>query len=151
MGDKPRTGAAIAERALSYFREQGFVYTLEPPLLGRDSVDEFLFGSKSGFCEHYASSFVFLMRAAGVPARVVTGYQGGDINPVDGYMIVRQSDAHAWAEVWLKGRGWVRFDPTAAASPVRVESGIAAAVPATDPLPLIDRKSTRLNSSHLVI
>ncbi|HEY5290719.1 MAG TPA: DUF3488 and transglutaminase-like domain-containing protein [Burkholderiales bacterium] len=133
------TDAAIAQRALSYFREQGFVYTLEPPLLGRDSVDEFLFGSKRGFCEHYASSFVFLMRAAGLPARVVTGYQGGDINPVDGYMIVRQSDAHAWTEVWLKGRGWVRFDPTAAASPVRVESGVAAAVPATDPLPLMAR------------
>jgi len=131
--------AAIAQKALSYFREQGFVYTLEPPLLGRDSVDEFVFGSKRGFCEHYASSFVFLMRAAGVPARVVTGYQGGDINPVDGYMIVRQSDAHAWAEVWLKGRGWVRLDPTAAASPERVESGIAAAVPATDPLPLMAR------------
>jgi transglutaminase-like putative cysteine protease len=133
------TDAAIARRALSYFREQGFVYTLEPPLLGRDSVDEFLFGTKSGFCEHYASSFVFLMRAAGVPARVVTGYQGGEINPVDQYMIVRQSDAHAWAELWLKGRGWVRFDPTAAASPVRVESGVAAAVPATDPLPLMAR------------
>jgi transglutaminase-like putative cysteine protease len=131
--------AAIAQKALSYFRNQGFVYTLEPPLLGRDSVDEFLFGSKEGFCEHYASSFVFLMRAAGVPARIVTGYQGGDINPVDGYMIVRQSDAHAWTEVWLKGRGWVRFDPTAAASPVRVESGVAAAVPATDPLPLMAR------------
>ena len=130
---------AIAQKALSFFRDEGFVYTLEPPLLGRNSVDEFLFGTKSGFCEHYASSFVFLMRAAGVPARVVTGYQGGDINPVDGYMIVRQSDAHAWAEVWLKGRGWVRFDPTAAASPVRVESGVAAAVPATDPLPLMAR------------
>ena len=133
------TDAAIAQRALSYFREQGFVYTLEPPLLGRNSVDEFLFGTKSGFCEHYASSFVFLMRAAGVPARVVTGYQGGEINPVDQYMIVRQSDAHAWAEVWLNGRGWVRLDPTAAASPVRVESGVAAAVPATDPLPLMAR------------
>ena len=130
---------AIVQKALSYFREQGFVYTLEPPLLGRHTVDEFLFGSKSGFCEHYASSFVFLLRAAGVPARVVTGYQGGDINPVDGYMVVRQSDAHAWSEVWLKGRGWVRFDPTAAASPVRVESGVAAAVPATDPLPLMAR------------
>jgi protein-glutamine gamma-glutamyltransferase len=133
------TDAAIAQRALSYFREEGFVYTLEPPLLGRNSVDEFLFGSKQGFCEHYASSFVFLMRAAGVPARVVTGYQGGDINPVDGYMVVRQSDAHAWAEVWLKGRGWVRFDPTGAASPVRVESGVAAAVPEGDPLPLMAR------------
>ena len=132
---------AIAQRALTYFRDEGFVYTLEPPLLGRDSVDEFLFGSKSGFCEHYASSFVYLMRAAGLPARVVTGYQGGEINPVDRYMIVRQSDAHAWAEVWLKGRGWVRFDPTAAASPVRVESGVAAAVPATDPLPLMARTS----------
>jgi len=135
------TDAAIAQRALSYFREQGFVYTLEPPLLGRNSIDEFLFGTKSGFCEHYASSFVFLMRAAGVPARVVTGYQGGEINPVDQYMIVRQSDAHAWAEVWLNGRGWVRFDPTAAASPVRLESGVAAAVPATDPLPLMARTS----------
>jgi transglutaminase-like putative cysteine protease len=131
--------AAIAQKALSYFRLQGFVYTLEPPLLGRDTVDEFLFGTKQGFCEHYASSFAFLMRAAGVPARVVTGYQGGDINPVDGYMIVRQSEAHAWTEVWLKGRGWVRFDPTAAASPVRVESGLAAAVPATDPLPMMAR------------
>jgi hypothetical protein len=82
---------------------------------------------------------VFLMRAAGIPARVVTGYQGGEINPVDQYMIVRQSDAHAWAEVWLQGRGWVRVDPTAAVSPVRVESGVAAAVPATDPLPLMAR------------
>lgn len=133
--------AAIAQKALSYFREQGFLYTLEPPLLGRDSVDEFLFGTKQGFCEHYASSFAFLLRAAGVPARVVTGYQGGDINPVDEYMIVRQSDAHAWVEAWFKGRGWVRFDPTAAASPVRVESGVAAAVPETDPLPLMARAS----------
>lgn len=135
------TDAAIAQKALGYFREQGFVYTLEPPLLGRDAVDEFLFGSKQGFCEHYASSFTFLMRAAGVPARVVTGYQGGEVNPVDGYMIVRQSDAHAWVEVWLKDRGWVRVDPTAAASPVRVESGVAAAVPETDPLPLMARTS----------
>ncbi len=133
------TDTAIVQRALRFFGEGDFVYTLEPPLLGRDSVDEFLFGTKSGFCEHYASAFVFLMRAAGLPARVVTGYQGGEINPVDQYLIVRQSDAHAWAEVWLKGRGWVRFDPTAAASPVRVESGVAAAVPATDPLPLMAR------------
>jgi transglutaminase-like putative cysteine protease len=131
--------AAIAQKAINYFREQGFVYTLAPPVLGRDSVDEFLFGSKRGFCEHYASSFTFLMRAAGVPARVVTGYQGGEINPVDQYMEVRQSDAHAWTEIWLKGRGWVRYDPTAAVSPMRVESGVAAAVPATDPLPLMAR------------
>jgi transglutaminase-like putative cysteine protease len=135
------SGAAVTEKALSYFREQEFFYTLEPPLLGVNSVDQFLFDSKRGFCEHYASSFVFLMRAAGVPARVVTGYQGGEINPVDGYMVVRQSDAHAWAEVWLRGRGWVRVDPTAAVSPARVESGVAAAVPATDPLPLLARTS----------
>jgi len=93
-------------------------------------VDEFLFDAKQGFCEHFASSFVFLMRAAGVPARVVTGYQGGDTNPVDGYMVVRQADAHAWAEVWLAGGGWTRVDPTAAAVPVRVEFGITAAAPA---------------------
>ena len=133
------SATVIVQKALDYFRDQGFVYTLEPPLLGRDSVDDFLFGSKRGFCEHYASSFVFLMRAAGVPARVVTGYQGGDMNPVDQYMVVRQSDAHAWAEVWLRGRGWVRVDPTAAVAPGRVESGVAAAVPATDPLPLMAR------------
>ncbi|MDB5936787.1 MAG: transglutaminase [Massilia sp.] len=102
------------------FRADSFVYTLEPPLLGRDSVDEFLFQTKAGFCEHYASAFVFLMRAAGVPARVVTGYQGGDTNPVDGFLTVRQSDAHAWAEVWLAGRGWLRVDPTAAVAPERV-------------------------------
>ncbi len=102
------------------FHADTFVYTLEPPLLGRDSVDEFLFRTKSGFCEHYASAFVFLMRAAGVPARVVTGYQGGEANPVDGFLTVRQSDAHAWAEVWLAGRGWLRVDPTAAVAPERV-------------------------------
>ena len=105
------------------FNREKFVYTLEPPTLGNDSVDEFLYLTKSGFCEHYASAFVFLMRAAGVPARVVTGYQGGEINPVDGFMTVRQSDAHAWAEVWLEGRGWIRVDPTAAVAPERVQRG----------------------------
>jgi transglutaminase-like putative cysteine protease len=132
---------AIVEKALGFFRDQRLVYTLEPPLLGRDSVDEFLFETKQGFCEHYASSFAFLLRAAGVPARIVTGYQGGEINPVDEYMIVRQSDAHAWVEAWIQDRGWVRLDPTAAAWPVRVDSGVAAAVPATDPLPLMARTS----------
>ena len=105
------------------FRREKFVYTMAPPLLGHDSVDEFLFLTRSGFCEHYSSAFVFLMRAAGVPARVVTGYQGGEINPVDGVMTVRQSDAHAWAEVWLEGRGWIRVDPTAAVAPERVQRG----------------------------
>ena len=102
---------AIVRRALEFYRGSRFEYTLEPPLLGRNSVDEFLFDTKQGFCEHFASSFVFLMRAAGVPARVVTGYQGGDTNPIDGYMVVRQADAHAWAEVWLAGNGWTRVDP----------------------------------------
>ena len=115
---------AYIEQVLDYFRQQEFVYTLSPPLLGRDSVDEFIFDTRRGFCEHYAGAFVTLMRAAGVPARVVMGYQGGEMNPVDDYMIVRQSDAHAWAEVWLDGRGWLRVDPTAAVSPARIELGM---------------------------
>lgn len=133
--------AGVVGRALQYFRSGGFVYTLEPAPLGRDTVDEFLFDAKEGFCEHYASSFVFLMRAAGVPARVVTGYQGGGLNPVDDYMVVRESDAHAWAEVWLGARGWARVDPTAAAAPIRVERGIAEAVPQVGALPLMIRQN----------
>jgi transglutaminase-like putative cysteine protease len=119
---------------LRLFSEGGFVYTLQPPLLpGRDSIDDFLYGTRAGFCEHYAGAFVFLMRAAGVPARVVTGYQGGEINPLDGYLTVRQSDAHAWAEVWLPGRGWVRIDPTAAVAPERVQRNLARALPPPAP------------------
>ncbi|UVW29882.1 DUF3488 and transglutaminase-like domain-containing protein [Massilia sp. H6] len=118
---------------LRQFREQPFSYTLEPPLLGRHSVDEFLYGTRSGFCEHYSGAFVFLMRAAGIPARVVTGYQGGEFNALDGYMTVRQSDAHAWAEVWLQGRGWVRVDPTAAVAPERVRRNLASAIDAPSP------------------
>ena len=114
----------LVQAVLEHFRSEEFRYTLEPPLLGRDSVDEFMFGSRAGYCEHYASAFVVLMRAMDVPARVVTGYQGGELNPVDGYMTVRQSDAHAWAEVWLAGRGWTRVDPTAAVAPERVEQGV---------------------------
>lgn len=117
--------AEIVERALSLFREQPFFYTLSPPRLDGDSVDQFLFETREGFCEHYASSFVFLMRAAGVPARVVAGYQGGRVNALGDYLIVRQSDAHAWAEVWLPGQGWIRVDPTSAVSPQRIELGIA--------------------------
>jgi len=108
------------KQVLARFGSEGYSYTLEPPLLGQDSVDDFLYKTRLGFCEHYASAFVFLMRAADIPARVVTGYQGGEINPVDGYMTVRQSDAHAWAEVWLPGRGWLRVDPTAAVAPDRI-------------------------------
>lgn len=129
--------AARIEAALAHFRRENFVYTLRPPLLGEHAMDEFLFQTQRGFCEHYASAFVVLMRAAGVPARVVTGYQGGEVNPVDGFLVVRQSDAHAWAEVWLAGQGWVRVDPTAAISPHRIETGIAAALPVDEPLPLL--------------
>src|SRR6266849_1992412 len=135
--------AAIVRRSIEFFRGSRFEYTLEPPALGQNSVDKFLFDTKQGFCEHFASSFVFLMRAAGVPARVVTGYQGGDTNPVDGYMVVRQADAHAWAEVWLAGNGWTRVDPTAVAVPIRVELGITATVPGGASLPLLMR--TNLN------
>ncbi|NML62058.1 DUF3488 domain-containing transglutaminase family protein [Massilia sp. RP-1-19] len=136
MGETLRRIADPAKRVeavLKMFRSENYIYTLEPPRLGRESVDEFLFTTRAGFCEHYASSFVFLMRAAGVPARVVTGYQGGEMNPVDGYMTVRQSDAHAWAEVWLAGRGWQRVDPTAAVAPERVQRGLAGALPRQEP------------------
>jgi protein-glutamine gamma-glutamyltransferase len=118
--------AKIIDDALALFHAQ-FTYTLNPPLLGRDSVDDFLFATKKGFCEHYASAFVVLMRAAGIPARVVTGFQGGWWNTDGGYLLVRNSDAHAWAEAWLDGRGWVRVDPTAAVSPARIEIGASAA------------------------
>ena len=130
---------SIVRSALAYFGRENFRYTLEPPLLGLHSVDDFLFGTRAGFCEHYASSFVFLMRAAHIPARVVTGYLGGEYNAAGGYYIVRQSDAHAWAEVWLAGQGWVRVDPTAAIAPARVELNLAAAVPDTAALPFMAR------------
>ncbi|HXY22221.1 MAG TPA: DUF3488 and transglutaminase-like domain-containing protein [Burkholderiaceae bacterium] len=111
----------LVDAVLAHFRNEPFRYSINTPLLGRDSVDEFLFDTRTGFCEHYASSFVVLMRAMGIPARVVTGYQGGQVNPVDGYLTVRQSDAHAWAEVWLENRGWQRVDPTSAVAPNRIE------------------------------
>lgn len=122
---------AVIELARQYY-QQSFRYTLQPPELGNDGIDEFLFEGQSGFCEHFSSSFVFLMRAAGIPARVVLGYQGGDLNPVEQYLIVRQRDAHAWAEVWVAGRGWLRIDPTAAVAPSRIEQGIAGAVDEED-------------------
>ncbi|MBU3740442.1 MAG: DUF3488 domain-containing protein, partial [Rhodoferax sp.] len=108
--------AAVMQR----LREGGYRYTLEPGVSGTHSADEFWFDTKAGFCEHIASAFVILMRALDVPARVVTGYQGGDFNPLDDYLVVRRRDAHAWAEVWLPGRGWTRIDPTTAVAPARV-------------------------------
>lgn len=114
---------------LEYFNREPFVYTLKPPLLpDQNSVDAFLFETRRGFCEHYAAAFVVLMRAAGVPARVVAGYQGGEVNPVNKTVIVHQFDAHAWTEVWLAGKGWVRVDPTAAVAPQRIEMGLEDAL-----------------------
>lgn len=139
--ERAASDRAIVDMALDMFTNQPFSYTLSPPRLGVHAVDDFLFDSRRGFCEHYAGSFVFLMRAAGIPARVVTGYQGGEYNPIGNYLIVRQSDAHAWAEVWLEGQGWVRIDPTARIAPQRVEaeSGLLAALPAGEALPLFAR------------
>jgi transglutaminase-like putative cysteine protease len=117
---------------LARFQQNAYFYTLNPPLLGENRVDDFLFNTMAGFCEHYASSFAFLMRAAGIPARVVVGYQGAEYNRYEDYMMVYQYNAHAWNEVWLEGRGWVRFDPTAAVSPERIEQGVEAAL-ADDP------------------
>ena len=111
---------ALVRAAMQHLRTGGYEYTLEPGVYGDNTADEFWFDRKAGFCEHIASAFVVLMRAAGVPARIVTGYQGGELNGVDGYWVIRQSDAHAWAEVWEEGQGWVRVDPTSAVSPGRV-------------------------------
>ncbi len=116
------------DAVLAYFRTQPFYYTLNPPTLGPNGVDEFLFSTQRGFCEHYAGAFTELMRAAGIPARVVTGYQGGELNPVSGAVVVRQYDAHAWSEVWLEEQGWVRVDPTAAVAPDRIEYGLEQAL-----------------------
>lgn len=137
---KYRDDRQLVSAVLSDFRNENFVYTLSPPLLGQHAVDEFLFDTRRGFCEHYASAFTVLMRAAGIPARVVTGYQGGQVNPVGDYVLIRQADAHAWAEVWFAGAGWVRVDPTAAVSPARVERGIASALPSSDALSMFVRE-----------
>ena len=124
--------AAAIAAVLTHFRHAPFRYTLQPPLLGKHGVDDFLFTTQAGFCEHYAGSFVVLMRAMGIPARVVTGYQGGTRDGADGSpsLTVRQSDAHAWSEVWLAGRGWVRVDPTSAVAPLRTQRNLDAALPA---------------------
>ncbi|WP_235692424.1 transglutaminaseTgpA domain-containing protein [Deinococcus aquaedulcis] len=117
------------QAALNYLRQGGFTYTLSPPTLpAQDRIDAFLFTTRTGFCEHYAGAFAFLMRAAGLSARVVGGYQGGELNPQGGYLIVRQRDAHAWTEVWLPDQGWVRVDPTAAIAPARVQAGLQTAL-----------------------
>lgn len=135
--------------AADFFRRHDFVYTLSPPPLPQDPVDQFLFETRRGFCEHYASAFAVLMRAAGIPARVVTGYLGGEINPAGNYLIVRQSDAHAWTEVWLEGEGWVRVDATSFIAPHRIERSLAAALPAGEPIPFLARSEGFLKRLHL--
>jgi transglutaminase-like putative cysteine protease len=120
--DQP-DGAVVVERALDYLRSQPFTYTLSPPALGAQPVDEFLFDTREGFCEHFASALTVLLRAAGLPARVVLGYQGGEYNAAGDYHIVRQSDAHAWTEVWLEDAGWIRVDGVAVVAPERVAAG----------------------------
>jgi len=142
---------AFISTVLARFHEEPYVYTLTPPLLEAepDPVDAFLFDTRRGFCEHYAGSFVLLLRAAGIPARVVTGYQGGEMSLGGEYMIVRQSDAHAWAEAIVDGK-WQRFDPTGAVAPSRVERGLGAALPLGEPVPYLARlEMTWLKSLRL--
>ncbi|MEX0914618.1 MAG: DUF3488 and transglutaminase-like domain-containing protein, partial [Wenzhouxiangellaceae bacterium] len=124
----PDDDRALIDAVLAWFNQDEFFYSLETAPLGRHGADEFLFDLKIGYCEYYASAFVVLMRAAGIPARIVTGYQGGYWQQSDDYLLVRQSDAHAWAEVWLEGRGWTRVDPTAAVSPARIREGARSAL-----------------------
>jgi protein-glutamine gamma-glutamyltransferase len=129
LRERAGSDAAFVNAVLQYLRTGGFQYSLVPERLGADAIDDFLFNTREGFCGHYASAFTALMRAAGVPARVVTGYLGGEWNPIAGYFIVRQSDAHAWSEVWLEGRGWTRVDPTAVVAPERLRRGILDLMP----------------------
>ena len=130
---------AFIDRILRHFNEQPYLYTLVPKPLDGDPIDSFLFDTREGFCEYYASTFVVLLRSAGIPARVVTGYQGGEYNSVSDFMVIRQRDAHAWAEAYLDGRGWTRFDPTAAVAPERVALGIGDALPRREALTALGR------------
>ena len=127
LRERAGSDAAFVAAVLDKFRTEQYFYTLEPPRLALNSVDDFLFNTRRGFCEHFASAFTMLARAAGIP-RASPGYQGGEYNPINGYLLIRQSEAHAWSEVWFEGRGWVRVDPTAAVAPERIERGLEAAL-----------------------
>ncbi|MBI42804.1 DUF3488 and transglutaminase-like domain-containing protein [uncultured Marinobacter sp.] len=118
----------VVAELLTRFQQQPYFYTLRPPAMPENGVDALLFDQRRGFCAHYAGATTFVLRAAGIPARIVVGYQGGEAGVDDEYLIVRQYDAHAWVEAWLDGRGWVRVDPTAAIAPARIESGLRDAV-----------------------
>ena len=124
FAESGRNPAAMGKRVMDYFNQEPFYYTLSPPLMEQNEVDQFLFVHRRGFCEHYASSFVFMMRSVGIPARIVTGYLGGEYLPEEQVVRVLQRDAHAWAEIWVEGQGWIRFDPTAAVAPERIDLGI---------------------------
>ena len=113
---------------LNFYTKNAFSYTLQPGQLGADAIDDFLFISRKGFCEHYAASYAVLMRAAGLPARLVGGYQGGQWNRIGNFFTVRQSDAHVWCELWFKERGWVRVDPTFTVAPERIDQGLDQAL-----------------------
>ncbi len=127
MRDSAGSDTAFIESVIRKFNEEEYFYTLQPPALGTNSADEFLFETRQGFCEHYASAFAIMMRAAGIPSRVVLGYHGGEMNPMSGHMTVRQSDAHAWNEVWIDKYGWYRVDPTGAVAPDRIDYGVSDA------------------------
>lgn len=135
MRERAGSDEAFIQSVLTKFGSEEYFYTLEPPVLAANAVDDFLFNTKRGFCEHFASAFTVMARSVGIPARVVTGYQGGEYNPMGDYFVVRQSDAHAWSEVWLEGRGWQRIDPTAAIAPERIERGLDAAISAEEDVP----------------
>ena len=119
-------GLSLVQAVLAHFNREPFRYTLQPPLLNENSLDQFYFDTRAGFCVHYASTFAFMMRVAGIPARLVTGYLGGEHNPQGEYYSIYQYDAHAWVEIWQPGKGWQRIDPTAAVNPERVENGLSA-------------------------
>ena len=138
LRSRATSDADFASKVMRHFNQEPFHYTLQPQLLGDAPVDEFLFDSREGFCEHYAAAFVVIMRAAGIASRVVTGYQGGEMN--DDYMIVRQSDAHAWTEAYIDG-AWRRFDPTSAVAPSRIDGGLSAALPDEAAVPRMARQT----------
>ncbi|WP_404359555.1 DUF3488 and DUF4129 domain-containing transglutaminase family protein [Methylotuvimicrobium sp. KM1] len=124
LGGFDKQPEQFVDRVLQHFNRENFSYTLTPPLMEDNPIETFLFETRSGFCSHYAAAFTYLMRVANIPARVVTGYHGGVLNPVGNFLEIRQADAHAWTEVWLENRGWVRVDPTAAVAPERIEQNV---------------------------
>ena len=141
-------GQALVDALLKHFAQKKYYYTLKPPKAGNDVVDEFLFDSRRGFCAHYAGAMTFVLRAAGIPARVVVGYQGGELNPEGNYVLVHQFDAHAWVEYWLPGRGWISVDPTFQVAPERIEQGLEQALPASDTF-LADAPLSPLHYRHV--